>query len=59
MGKTHETIGTSHVMPLQSIRSTTEIEVEEIDMLRNLSVKDTTVCQISQATEADSVLREL
>ena len=59
MGKTHETIGTSHVMPLHSIRSTTEIEVEEIDMLRNLSVKDTTVCQISQATEADSVLREL
>ena len=59
IGKTHETIGTSHVMPLHSIRSTTEIVVEEIDMLRNLSVKDTTVCQISQATEADSVLREL
>ena len=59
MGKTDETIGTSHVMQLHSIRSTTEIEVEEIDMLRNLSVKDTTVSQIRQATEADSVLREL
>ena len=59
MGKTDETIGTSHVMQLHSIRSTTEIEVEEIDMLRNLSVKDTTVSQIRQATEADSDLREL
>ena len=59
MGKTDETIGTSHIMKLHSIRSTTEIKVEEIDMLRNLSVKDTTVSQIRQATEADSVLREL
>ena len=54
MGKTDETIGTSHVMQLHSIRSTTEIKVEEIDMLRNLSVKDTTVSQIRQATEAVS-----
>ena len=29
MGKTDETIGTSHVMQLHSIRSTTEIEVAE------------------------------
>ena len=46
------------VIQLRSIRSTTETEVEEIDMLRNLSVKDTTVSHIRQATEADSVLRE-
>ena len=59
MDNTDDTIVTSHVMQCHSARSTTEIEVEEIDMLRNLSVRDTTVRQIQQATEADSVLREL
>ena len=59
MDNSDDTIVTSNVMQFHSARSTTETEVEEIHMLRNLSARDTTVSQIQQATEADTVLREL
>ena len=54
-----ENTGTSDVMQVHKTRSPTAIEVEEIDMLRHLSVKPTTVSQIRQATAADTVLHEL
>ncbi|CAB3981462.1 Hypothetical predicted protein [Paramuricea clavata] len=44
---------------LHDTRSATEQGVEEIDMLRNLSVKDSTLGQIKQATGAESTLQAL
>ena len=47
------------VMCIQETRSMTEQEIEEIDMLRNLPVKDSTLNQIRQETTADITLRAL
>ena len=47
------------VMCIQETRSMTEQEIEEIDMLRNLPVKNSTLNQIRQETAADSTLRAL
>ena len=50
---------TEEVMIMHDTRSATEREVEQIDMLQNLAVRETTLVQIKQHTEADSHLQAL
>ena len=47
------------VMVIHDTRSATEKELEQIDMLQNLAVRETTLVQIKQQTEADGHLQEL
>jgi hypothetical protein len=50
---------TEEVMNMHDTRSATEREVEQIDMLQNLAVRETTLVQIKEHTEADSHLQAL
>lgn len=50
---------TEEVMPIQDTRSATEREVEQIDMLQNLSVKESTLVKLKEQTEADNHLQTL
>ena len=50
---------TEAVMVMHDTRSATEREVEQIDMLQNLAVRETTLAQIKEHTEADSHLQAL
>jgi hypothetical protein len=50
---------TEEVMNMPDTRSATEREVEQIDMLQNLAVRETTLVQIKEHTEADSHLQAL
>jgi hypothetical protein len=43
---------TDEVMIMHDTRSATEREVEQIDMLQNLAVRETTLVQIKEHTEA-------
>ena len=47
------------VMVIHDTRSATEKELEQIDMLQNLAVRETTLVQNKQQTEADGHLQEL
>lgn len=46
----------TEVMPIQDTRSATERELEQIDMLQNLSVKESTLVKLKEQTEADNHL---
>ena len=50
---------TEEVMNMHDTRSATEREVEQIDMLQNLAVREATLVQIKEHTEADSHLQAL
>ena len=50
---------TEEVMNMHDTRSATEREVEQIDMFQNLAVRETTLVQIKEHTEADSHLQAL
>lgn len=47
------------VMTVSETRSPTEIETEQVNMLRYLPVKDETLCQIQNLTQEDAILKTL